>query len=81
MARRCFIKGLGETGDLETLEIIAHRLQSQARCSFGKEAAVPVFTSLRYFRSEFESHLHQRCPSNFCKDLRKDSEQSFKLAA
>ena len=75
------IKGLGETGDLETLEIIVNRLQSQARCPFGKMAAVPVFTSLRYFRSEYESHLKQRCPSNSCKDLSKDSERTFKLAA
>jgi NADH:ubiquinone oxidoreductase subunit F (NADH-binding) len=75
------VKGLGETGDLETLEMIAHRLQSQARCPFGKVAALPVLTSLRYFRSEYESHLKQRCPANFCKDLAKDSERTIKLAA
>jgi len=75
------MKGLGEAGDLETLEMIARRLQAQSRCPFGKAAAVPVFTSLAYFRSEYESHLHQRCPSNSCKDLVKDSERTFKLAA
>ncbi len=75
------VRGLGETGDLETLEMIVHRLQSQARCPLGKAAAVPVFTSLRYFRNEYESHLNQRCPSNFCKDLSTDSERTIKLAA
>lgn len=74
-------KGFGEQGDLETLEVFAKRIQSQARCQFGKTAAVPVLTSLRYFREEFESHLKQRCPSSFCKDLSLVSERPLKLAA
>ena len=74
-------KGWGETGDLETLEIIANRIQSQARCQFGRTAVVPVLTSLRYFREEYESHLKQQCPSNSCKDLSRDSERPLKLAA
>ena len=74
-------KGWGETGDLETLEIIANLIQSQARCQFGRTAVVPVLTSLRYFRGEYESHLKQQCPSNSCKDLSKDSERPLKLAA
>ncbi len=75
------MKGLGEEGDLETLEMIARRLQAQSRCPLGKAAAVPVFTSLGYFHGEYESHLHHRCPSNFCKDLIGDSERTLKLAA
>jgi NADH:ubiquinone oxidoreductase subunit F (NADH-binding) len=75
------IKGLGESGDLETLEIFANRLQSEARCEFGKAAITPILTSLRYFRSEYESHLKQRCPANSCKDLGKVSERALKLAA
>jgi NADH:ubiquinone oxidoreductase subunit F (NADH-binding) len=75
------IKGLGESGDLETLEIFANRIQSDARCEFGKAAIAPVLTSLRYFRSEYESHLKQRCPANSCKDLGKVSERALKLAA
>jgi NADH:ubiquinone oxidoreductase subunit F (NADH-binding) len=75
------IKGLGESGDLETLEIFANRIQSEARCDFGREAMTPVLTSLRYFRSEYESHLKQRCPANSCQDLGKGSERTLKLAA
>jgi len=75
------IKGLGESGDLETLEIFANRIQSEARCEFGKAAIAPVLTSLRYFRSEYESHLKQRCPAHSCKDLGKVSERALKLAA
>jgi NADH:ubiquinone oxidoreductase subunit F (NADH-binding) len=75
------IKGLGEPADLETLEIFANRIQSEARCEFGRTAITPVLTSLRYFRSEYESHLKQRCPANSCKDLEKVSERALKLAA
>lgn len=75
------VKGLGESGDLETLEVFANRIQSQARCEFGRAAVTPVLTSLRYFRSEYESHLKQRCPANSCKDLEKVAERPLKLAA
>jgi len=75
------VKGLGESGDLEALEVFANRIQSQARCDFGKAAVTPVLTSLRYFRSEYESHLKQRCPANSCKDLGKVAERPLKLAA
>jgi len=75
------VKGLGESGDLETLEVFANRIQSQARCEFGRAAAAPLLTSLRYFRSEYESHLKQRCPANSCKDLEKVAERPLKLAA
>jgi NADH:ubiquinone oxidoreductase subunit F (NADH-binding) len=75
------VKGLGEAGDLETLEIFANRIQSQARCEFGRAAATPVLTSLRYFRSEYESHLKQSCPANSCKELGKVSDRPLKLAA
>ncbi|MBI5966659.1 MAG: hypothetical protein HY882_02195 [Deltaproteobacteria bacterium] len=75
------VKGLGEAGDLETLEIIANRIQSQARCEFGKAAVTPVLTSMRYFRNEYESHLKQRCPASSCKELGRVSEGALKLAA
>jgi NADH:ubiquinone oxidoreductase subunit F (NADH-binding) len=75
------VKGFGESGDLETLEIFANRIQSQARCEFGRAAVTPVLTSLRYFRSEYESHLKQRCPANSCKDLGQVVERPLKLAA
>jgi len=75
------VKGLGEAGDLETLEIFANRIQSQGRCEFGRAAVTPVLTSLRYFRSEYESHLKQSCPANSCKELSKVSDRPLKLAA
>lgn len=74
-------KGLGEAGDIETLEIFAKNILAQARCSFGRAAVMPILTSLNYFRSEFESHLKQTCPAQFCRDLRPGGEKVIKLAA
>lgn len=74
-------KGFGEAGDLETLEIFAKRLHTEARCSFGKLVMTPLLTSLRYFRHEYESHLKKACPARFCKDLVPGTEKVIKLAA
>lgn len=74
------VKGLGEEGDLDTLEIVASRMEAQARCAFGKEAVTPVRTALRYFRSEFQSHLRKRCPAHSCRDLG-TGEPRMRLAA
>lgn len=75
------IKGFGEGGDLETLEIFAKRVQTEARCSFGRLVMNPLITSLRYFRHEYESHLQKSCPARFCKDLLPGKVKVIKLAA
>ncbi len=75
------IKGFGEEGDLETLEILATRLIKEARCSFGRLVMTPLLTSLRYFRPEYEGHLQKSCPARFCGDLLPRTEKVIKLAA
>jgi NADH:ubiquinone oxidoreductase subunit F (NADH-binding) len=74
-------RGMGEAGDLDTLESFGNRIQSKARCEFGRAAVDAVLTSLRYFRGEYESHLKQSCPARFCKDLTQVPESTLKLAA
>lgn len=74
-------KGMGEPGDIETLESLASRIQSNARCDFGRSAVESVLTTLRYFSAEYESHLKQSCPAHSCKDLTPSSERPLKLAA
>jgi NADH:ubiquinone oxidoreductase subunit F (NADH-binding) len=74
-------KGMGETGDLETLESFASQIQAKARCEFGRAAVDTVLTSLRYFRGEYESHLKQSCPAHYCRDLTPTAERPLKLAA
>jgi TPP-dependent indolepyruvate ferredoxin oxidoreductase alpha subunit len=36
----------------------------------GATAPNPVLSTLRYFRDEYEAHIHQKkCPAGVCKDL------------
>lgn len=38
-------------------------------CGLGKSAVNPLLTTLRYFREEYEAHLHGMCPAASCKAL------------
>ena len=63
-------QGQGRKGDLELLEQLSADIQSGSLCGLGKTAPNPVLTSLRYFRDEYEAHVHEkRCPGNMCRPL------------
>jgi NADH-quinone oxidoreductase subunit F len=62
--------GDGRQGDLEALEELADRVRRTSLCGLGQTAPNPVLTAMRYFREEFEAHLHeQRCPAGRCAAL------------
>jgi NADH-quinone oxidoreductase subunit F len=61
--------GEGKKDDLETLEQLAHVVNSGSLCGLGKTAPNPVLSTLRYFRDEYEAHLEGRCPAGKCKAL------------
>jgi NADH-quinone oxidoreductase subunit F len=45
-------------------------LEDGALCGLGQTAANPVLSTLRYFREEYEAHIHEgRCPAGVCKAL------------
>ncbi len=68
MDRLC--TGEGRPDDLETLEELADRVSRTSLCGLGQTAPNPVATTLKYFRSEYEAHLHERrCPAGRCVDL------------
>ncbi|MBN1299080.1 MAG: NADH-quinone oxidoreductase subunit NuoF [Actinobacteria bacterium] len=50
-------KGKGEEGDLEKLERLAKVVMETSLCGLGKTAPNPVFSTLKYFREEFEEHI------------------------
>ena len=62
--------GAGEEGDLETLGELALSIKEGSLCQLGMTAPNPVLTTLRYFRDEYEGHIHQKkCAARRCRAL------------
>jgi NADH-quinone oxidoreductase subunit F len=63
-------EGKGRPGDLEKLEMLADYVGRASLCGLGQTAPNPVLTTLRYFREEYEAHVHERrCPAGRCPAL------------
>ena len=62
--------GQGAPQDLDLLERLAATVRSASLCGLGATAPNPVLTALRYFRPEFEAHIHhKKCPAGVCRNL------------
>jgi len=60
-------KGNGRPGDIDVLLELSESIIKASICGLGKTAPNPVLTTLRYFRDEYEAHIHEkRCPSGVC---------------
>jgi NADH:ubiquinone oxidoreductase subunit F (NADH-binding)/NAD-dependent dihydropyrimidine dehydrogenase PreA subunit len=63
-------EGKGDEDSLPLLEELAEVVADTSLCGLGKTAPNPVLSALRYFRPEFEAHIHQkRCPAAVCTPL------------
>ena len=63
-------EGKGNKEGLSLLEELAEVVADTSICGLGKTAPNPVLSALRYFRPEFEAHIHQkRCPAAVCTPL------------
>jgi len=63
-------EGKGDGESLALLEDLSEVVADTSLCGLGKTAPNPVLSALRYFRSEFEAHIHQkRCPAGVCTPL------------
>jgi NADH-quinone oxidoreductase subunit F len=63
-------EGNGRPDDLQKLEILTDYVSRASLCGLGQTAPNPVATTLRYFREEYEAHLHEkRCPAGRCPAL------------
>jgi NADP-reducing hydrogenase subunit HndC len=65
-------KGQGKEGDIEFLLSLAEDIKISSLCGLGQTAPNPVISTIRFFRDEYEAHIHeQRCPAGVCKAFRK----------
>jgi NADH:ubiquinone oxidoreductase subunit F (NADH-binding)/(2Fe-2S) ferredoxin/Pyruvate/2-oxoacid:ferredoxin oxidoreductase delta subunit len=63
-------RGLGQEGDIELLEELGQSVKKGSLCGLGQTAPNPLLTTIRYFRDEYEAHIHdKRCPAGVCKEL------------
>ena len=63
-------EGKGRADDIEKLEDLATYVSRSSLCGLGQTAPNPVLTTLRYFREEYEQHLHEhRCAAGRCPAL------------
>jgi NADH-quinone oxidoreductase subunit F/NADP-reducing hydrogenase subunit HndC len=73
--------GKGEAGDIEKLTAIGEKVKESALCGLGNSAPNPVLTTIKYFRDEYEEHIHDKyCRAKACSGLGVysiDHEQCF----
>jgi NADH:ubiquinone oxidoreductase subunit F (NADH-binding)/Pyruvate/2-oxoacid:ferredoxin oxidoreductase delta subunit len=67
-------QGKGKPEDIEKLQRLSDTIQKASLCGLGQTAPNPVLTTIKYFRDEYEAHIHEdRCPARVCKALIKYS--------
>jgi len=60
-------QGEGKEEDIQRLERIGSLMKEASLCAMCRAASNPVMTTVRYFRDEYEAHIHEkRCPAGVC---------------
>jgi len=63
--------GSGKLSDIDMLLELADTISQTALCGLGKTAALPVISTIKNFRGEYETHIIQKkCPSKTCVGLK-----------
>ena len=63
-------EGKGRPGDIDFLLELGEAIHAGSICGLGQTAANPVLSTIRYFRDEYEAHIHDKdCPAKVCKAL------------
>ena len=56
--------------ELDTLERRANLVKNTSLCGRGRAAPLPILSTLRHFREEYEAHvIDKKCPARKCKTL------------
>jgi len=63
-------KGNGKPGDVDALLELAEAVQKGSICGLGQSVSNPVLTTIKYFREEYEEHIHEKkCRALVCREL------------
>jgi NADH-quinone oxidoreductase subunit F len=63
-------QGHGKPGDVDELERLAKSVKATSLCGLGQTAPNPVLSTIRYFRDEYEAHVHRHeCPAGVCRSM------------
>jgi NADH-quinone oxidoreductase subunit F len=63
-------EGRGRPEQIDLLKELAETVAHTSLCGLGKTAPNPVLSTLRYFFSEYEAHINQKCcPAGVCQAL------------
>lgn len=63
-------EGEGKKGDIELLLDLANDVKDSSLCGLGMSAPNPILSTIKYFRHEYEAHIHQKkCPAKVCRKL------------
>ncbi|MFP4067494.1 MAG: NADH-ubiquinone oxidoreductase-F iron-sulfur binding region domain-containing protein [Spirochaetaceae bacterium] len=64
------VSGEANPEDAELLEEIAEAVKAGSLCGLGQTAPNPALTTVRYFKDEYDAHIHEgRCPAGVCAAL------------
>ncbi len=62
--------GSGTMEDLDELERLGKLVEKTSLCGLGQGAPLPVLSTLKYFRQEYEEHVNDKyCSAGVCKGL------------
>jgi NADH-quinone oxidoreductase subunit F len=65
------VNGEGREGDIELLQELADMICNTALCGLGKSAPLPVLSTIKAFREEYEEHIRdKKCRTHTCQALR-----------
>lgn len=63
-------RGEGSDGDIELLQELGETIKETAMCGLGQTAPNPVLSTIRYFKNEYEEHIHNKyCRAGVCSEL------------
>jgi NADH:ubiquinone oxidoreductase subunit F (NADH-binding)/(2Fe-2S) ferredoxin/Pyruvate/2-oxoacid:ferredoxin oxidoreductase delta subunit len=64
-------EGKAEEDTIEKLELLGEVIKKTSLCGLGQTSPNPVLSTIKFFREEYEAHIHDhKCPAGVCKNLK-----------